>query len=135
MKYWNKALVRRKRERERRREEGLDQIGEEEIRRHRTYTKGDLRKDARLMLDVLGSERNRRMLSILRAQGAMSLTKLCEPFGLTLPAAHERVNALERAGLITTQKQGRVRFCIYNPAAPKELGHWLKMRNPFDLGE
>lgn len=63
----------------------------------------------------------------------MSITKLSEPFNITPPAAHEHVAALERAGLITTKKQGRIRFCIYNPDAAIELSRWLTTRDPFDL--
>ena len=132
MKYWNKARIRREKKRE-------DRAGERALRRVKelerlriTYSAGDTRKNTALMLDVLGSEVNRQMLARLRRRGAMSVTKLAEPFRITLPAAVTRVNALERAGLLTTHKRGRIRFSVYNPAALKELSAHLASRDPFD---
>ena len=102
------------------------------MRRERSYVRGDSAKNSALMLAVLGSSINRKMLARLREHGAMSVTFLIEPFNLTLPAGVVRVNALERAGLVTTKKQGRIRLCIYSPAALKELAHHLASSpNPF----
>ncbi|OGG66046.1 hypothetical protein A3D71_03235 [Candidatus Kaiserbacteria bacterium RIFCSPHIGHO2_02_FULL_55_20] len=130
MKYWNKARIRREREREARAGERTLQRAKESKRLRTTYSAGDTRKNTALMLDVLGSGVNRKMLARLRARGAMSVTKLAEPFCITLPAAVTRVNALERAGLLTTHKRGRIRFCVYNPAALKELSAHLASNNP-----
>jgi DNA-binding transcriptional ArsR family regulator len=132
MKYWNKSRVKRVRER-RRRDEGREIFKDLELARlRRTYTEGDSAKNAALMLEVLGSTVNRKMLARLLLHGAVSITFLVDPFNLTLPAAVVRVNALERVGLITTKKQGRIRFCIYNPKALKELAHHLlSSKNPF----
>ncbi len=130
MKYWNKARIRRVKEREARAKKRTLEREKESARLRNTYTKGDGRKNAMLMLDALGSEVNRKMLARLRERGAMSVTKLSEPFRITLPAAVTRVNTLERSGLITTHKQGRIRFCVYNPAALKELSAHLASDNP-----
>ncbi|MCR4325854.1 MAG: helix-turn-helix domain-containing protein [Patescibacteria group bacterium] len=135
MKYWNKARIRRAREQERRREERLYRDAEAEMLRRRTYGKGEPRKNARLMLDALGVERNRRMLARLHRAGAMSVSKLAAPFNITLPSAMAHVETLERAGLITTRKHGRIRLCIYNTRAPKELSEWLATRDPFCLDD
>ena len=132
MKYWNKARIRRKREQEARAERQLIRQEREVERLRSTYTTGNTRKNATLMLDALGSEVNRRMLARLRERGAMSVTKLSEPFGITLPAAVTRINTLERAGLITTHKQGRIRFCVYNPSRIKELSIHLASPNPLN---
>lgn len=134
MKYWNAKRIRRKKEEQRQREaRARQQRTEHESRKH-TYTKGDVRKNARLMLDAIGKPLHRRMLARLRAKGAMSVTHLAEPFGIRLPDAMRHVHILERAGLITTEKRGRIRFCVYNPAAARELSAWLSMGQPFDLG-
>ena len=132
MKYWNKARIRRERERAARAGERARQRVKEAERLRSTYTAGDSRKNTALMLDALGSEVNRKMLARLRERGAMSVTKLSEPFRITLPAAVTRVNALERAGLLTTHKRGRIRFCVYNPSRIKELSAHLASRNPFE---
>ena len=132
MKYWNKARIRRERERAARAGERARQRVKEAERLRSTYTAGDSRKNTALMLDALGSEVNRKMLARLRERGAMSVTKLSEPFGITLPAAVTRINTLERAGLITTHKQGRIRFCVYNPSRIKELSIHLASPNPLN---
>ena len=103
-----------------------------ERERIRTYTRGDAAKNTALMFEVLGSSVNRAMLAYLKTHGAMSITHLSEPFNLTLPAALVRVNGLERAGLIITKKQGKIRFCTYNHQALKELArHVAASPNPF----
>jgi len=85
------------------------------------------------MLEVLGSPLHRRMLARLQAKGAMSVTHLAEPFDIMLPDAMRHVHILEQAGLITTEKRGRIRFCVYNPTASHELSAWFSTRRPFDL--
>jgi len=130
MKYWNKARIQREKDRRARAGERALQRAKEAERVRITYTAGDTQKNTALMFDVLGSELNRKMLARLRGRGAMSVTKLAEPFHITLPAAVTRVNALERAGLITTHKRGRIRFCVYKPSAFKELSAHLASNNP-----
>ncbi len=55
----------------------------------------------------------------------MSVSKLAEPFRITLPSALEQVRILERSGIISTHKHGRVRLCVYRPQALRELAHGL----------
>ena len=130
MKYWNKARISRVKKRNARSQERALDHAKWSERQHLTYTTGDVRKNTALMLDALGSERNRMMLARLRIRGAMSVSNLARPFRITLPAAMNRVGVLERAGLISTHKRGRIRFCVYNPAALKELSGWLASKNP-----
>lgn len=77
------------------------------------------------MLDALGLPLRRGMMARLRVEGAMSLSKLVEPFHITLPSALTHLRELERAGLVVTHKQGRVRICAYNRHALEELAAWL----------
>ncbi|GEM_PF-2350183 len=132
MKYWNKARIRLEKKRKACAGERALQRAKEAERLRSTYTVGDIRRNAALMLDALGSEVNRKMLARLRGRGAMSVTKLSEPFRITLPAAVTRVNTLERAGLLTTHKRGRIRFCVYNPSRVRELSAHLASDNPFE---
>ncbi|MCR4325190.1 MAG: helix-turn-helix domain-containing protein [Patescibacteria group bacterium] len=133
MKYWNKARVRRTMARGKRRRERMIEREIEVAELRRMYAKGYARKNAGLMLHALGIKRQLRMLARLSKEGAMSVSKLAKPFGITLSSALWYVHNLERAGLITTHKRGRIRFCVYNPEAPKELALWLRSRQPFDL--
>lgn len=89
------------------------------------YTKGTSDKNAALMLEALGNAERRSMLLCLKRGGAMSVTKLSHPMRLKLTTALAYVRILERAGLLTTHKRGRVRMCVFNAAAFKELSTWL----------
>jgi len=131
MKYWNERRIQRVKDRKKKKQQRAIARAKEAEEQSRTYTKGDTQKNLRLMLDALGSERNRRLLARLRTRGAMSVSKLAEPYGITLPAAMDHIHALERAGLIHTHKRGRIRFCVYNPAALQELSASLSSKNPF----
>ena len=133
MKFWNARRIQRTKEKKEQREERAWQQHLLQEFRKRTYTAGDARKNARLMLEALGSPLHRRMLARLRAGGAMSVSHLAEPFRIMLPDAMRHVHILERAGLIATEKRGRIRFCVYNPEAPRELSAWLTTHKPFDL--
>lgn len=61
----------------------------------------------------------------------MSLSKLAAPYELTLPAALKHLRVLEDSGIVKSHKRGRVRVCIYNPSALKELGGWLASHSAF----
>lgn len=125
MKYWNKARIKRVSERKRRaqaRATAMYMAAQEAVR---TFTPGDSKKNAALILDALGLPIRRRMVSRLKRGGAMSLSKLVDHFGIALPAATAHLHTLERAGIVTTHKQGRVRMCVYNKAALKELSEYL----------
>src|SRR3989344_4097189 len=121
MKYWNRQRILRIRKREEKRWKRAHDHYLEAKEKERTYTPGDTRKNTRLMLDALGNPLHRKMLTRLRERGAMSVTHLARPFRIMLPDAMRHVHILERSGLITTKKQGRIRFCVYNTNAVREL--------------
>lgn len=124
-KYWNPRRLERIRQRKIKAAERATDRAKNLREQQRTYTRGDLQKNANLMLDVLGPPLRRRMIVRLRDGGAMSLSKLAEPFHIALPSALVHIQELERAGIITTHKQGRVRMCVYNRHAMEELATWL----------
>ena len=124
-KYWNPRRLQRIRERKVKAEKSAADKAETLREQQRTYTRGDSQKNANLMLDALGLPLRRNMVARLQGGGAMSLSKLVEPFHITLPSALKHLRALERAGIVTTHKQGRVRMCVYNRLAIKELTDWL----------
>lgn len=124
-KYWNVERVRRVRQRKIKaaacETERVKTLREQQ----RTYTQGDSQKNAHLMLDALGLPLRRQMVARLRDGRAMSLSKLVDPFNITLPTALVHLGALERAGIVVTDKHGRVRMCVYNKKALEELAAWL----------
>lgn len=124
-KYWNEERIKRARLRTIKAEERAHKMAKLLRDREKTYMPGNKDKNANLMLDVLGFPIRRQMVIRLRVGGAMSLTKLVEPFGITLPTAFTHLHALELSGLVITHKQGRVRMCAQNKQALKELAAWL----------
>jgi len=128
MKYWNSRRIRKTKEREKRREDRAVALYKQAEEVRRSYTKGDSKKNAGLMLDALGLPARRALLLRLKNNGAMSLSKLGRPLEAKLPWLHKQMLILERCYLITTHKRGRVRMCVYNPAGFEELAAWLVSR-------
>ena len=55
-----------------------------------------------------------------------SITDLAETFRMTLTGMKKHVGVLERAGLVTTKKIGRVRTCRLGPRRLEEETAWLE---------
>jgi DNA-binding transcriptional ArsR family regulator len=55
-----------------------------------------------------------------------SITDLAEKFNMTLTGMKKHVGVLERAGLVTTEKIGRVRTCKIGPRRLEEEMAWLE---------
>src|SRR3989344_9548215 len=119
VKYWNPRRIRRVRERKVRAQDREAERAKVQFERDRSYTPGNGEKNTELILDALGSPLRRRILERLARGGAVSLSKLADPFHITLPATLRHIKILERAGLVTTHKRGRIRFCVRNPEVIK----------------
>lgn len=57
--------------------------------------------------------------------GPLSVTRLAEPFEMSLAAVVQHLQALERAGLVRTEKVGRVRTCRIDPAGLAVASGWI----------
>ncbi len=55
-----------------------------------------------------------------------SITDLAEKFHMTLTGMKKHVGVLEQAGLVTTEKVGRVRTCKLGPRRLEEEAAWLE---------
>ena len=55
-----------------------------------------------------------------------SITNLAEKFRMTLTGMKKHVGVLERAGLVTTEKVGRVRTCKIGPRRLEEETAWIE---------
>src|SRR5262250_820696 len=55
-----------------------------------------------------------------------SITELAEKFRMTLTGMKKHVGVLERAGLVTTEKVGRVRTCKLGTRRLEEETEWLE---------
>ena len=55
-----------------------------------------------------------------------SITDLAEKFHMTLTGMKKHVGVLERAGLVTTEKVGRVRTCRLGPRRLEQETAWIE---------
>jgi len=55
-----------------------------------------------------------------------SITDLADKFQMTLTGMKKHVGVLEEAGLVTTEKVGRVRTCKLGPRRLEEESAWLE---------
>ena len=55
-----------------------------------------------------------------------SITDLAQRFDITLTGMKKHVSVLERAGLVTSEKVGRVRTCRLGSRALKEEAVWIE---------
>jgi DNA-binding transcriptional ArsR family regulator len=81
--------------------------------------------DLSLLFHAL-SDPTRRMMLARLAKGPAAVTELAEPTGLRLPTILRHLSVLEEAGLIATQKDGRVRSCAFQPQALQPMRDWLE---------
>lgn len=72
------------------------------------------------------SDPTRRMMLARLAQGPAPVTELAAPSGLRLPTVMRHLSVLEQAGLIATQKDGRVRSCALQPQALAPMRDWIE---------
>lgn len=57
-----------------------------------------------------------------------SMSELAEPFDMALPSFLQHLRVLEDAGLVSSQKDGRVRTYELNPPAILLLENWLDIQ-------
>jgi DNA-binding transcriptional ArsR family regulator len=67
------------------------------------------------------------------ARADASITDLADRFDMTLTGMKKHVGVLEQAGLVTTEKIGRVRTCRIGPSRLEEEMAWIaKYREVWD---
>jgi len=81
------------------------------------------------ILDALGDPTRRAMIERL-GEGPMSVSRLAEPFAMTLTAVVQHLRILEDAGLVVTQKTGRVRTCQIAAEGFAALEKWARDQKP-----
>jgi DNA-binding transcriptional ArsR family regulator len=73
----------------------------------------------------------RRAIAERLAGGPASVTELAEPFDVTLPAIVKQLAVLEHAGLVTHEKDGRVRYFTLVPEQLDSVADWLQRHGDF----
>lgn len=62
------------------------------------------------------------------SRGPISVSRLAEPFDMSLAAVVQHLQVLEESGLVKTEKSGRVRTCSINPLGLTLAMEWLSAR-------
>jgi DNA-binding transcriptional ArsR family regulator len=62
------------------------------------------------------------------SRGPAPVSELARPLPMSLPAAMQHLGVLEAAGLVRSEKVGRVRTCAIEPQRLGEAEQWLKAR-------
>ena len=73
---------------------------------------------------ALADPTRREMLERL-GRGSATITELAEPFGISLTGTKKHIRVLEEAGLVTTEKVGRVRRCSAGPRRLDDVQEWI----------
>jgi DNA-binding transcriptional ArsR family regulator len=72
------------------------------------------------------SDATRRGVLEQLARADASITELADKFEMTLTGMKKHVGVLEQAGLVTTEKIGRVRTCRIGPCRLEEETAWME---------
>jgi DNA-binding transcriptional ArsR family regulator len=86
------------------------------------YTNASLDTSFAALADVT----RRGVLEQLGRHAEASITELAEKFNMTLTGMKKHVDVLEHAGLVITEKVGRVRTCRVGPHRLEEATAWLE---------
>ena len=71
------------------------------------------------------SDRTRRGILERLGRGDASISDLAADFDMTLTGIKKHVEILEGAGLVTTEKVGRVRYCRLGPSRLEDETAWI----------
>jgi DNA-binding transcriptional ArsR family regulator len=79
---------------------------------------------------ALADPTRRRILATL-AEGERSVSELAAPFDMSLPAISKHLGVLERAGLISREREGRTRRCKLEPKPLAGALEWIAQYGRF----
>lgn len=77
------------------------------------------------------SDPGRRAMVERLSQGPASVGELARPMPMTLSAVIQHLKVLEEAGLVRSEKVGRVRTCALDIAAVSRVERWITERKRF----
>lgn len=74
----------------------------------------------------------RRAILKMLLEDDMAVTDVAEPFEISLAAISKHLTILTRAGLISQEKRGRVKWCKLEPDALGEAALWMQAFGQFE---
>lgn len=80
---------------------------------------------------ALADPTRRAILSML-LEDDMAVTDVAHPFEMSLAAISKHLNILSRAGLISQERRGRVKWCKLEPDAMKSASVWMQGFGQFE---
>ncbi len=80
---------------------------------------------------ALSDPTRRRILTML-LEDDMAVTDVAEPFEMSLAAISKHLVILTRAGLISQEKRGRVKWCKLEPDALRDASIWMQGFGQFE---
>ena len=83
--------------------------------------------DLNLLFHALADPWRRAMVERL-SRGPAPVSELARPLPMSLPAAMQHLGVLEAAGLVRSEKVGRVRTCAIEPQALSQAERWINGR-------
>ena len=74
----------------------------------------------------------RRTILVMLLEDDMAVTDVAEPFVISLAAISKHLGILMRAGLISQEKRGRVKWCKLEPDAIRDAAIWMQSFGQFE---
>ncbi len=78
------------------------------------------------------SDPTRRAILTMLLEDDMAVTDVAEPFDMSLAAISKHLALLTKAGLISQEKRGRVKWCKLEPDALREASIWMQGFGQFE---
>jgi len=74
----------------------------------------------------------RRAILTMLLEDDMAVTDVAHPFDMSLAAISKHLGILSRAGLITQEQRGRVKWCRLDPEALRDASIWMQGFGQFE---
>lgn len=78
------------------------------------------------------ADATRREILVMLLEDDMAVTDVAEPFAMSLAAISKHLTILTRAGLISQEKRGRVKWCKLEPDAMRDASVWMQSFGQFE---
>lgn len=78
------------------------------------------------------ADATRREILVMLLEDDMAVTDVADPFEMSLAAISKHLQILTRAGLISQEKRGRVKWCKLEPDALKDASIWMESFGQFE---
>lgn len=74
----------------------------------------------------------RRAILTMLLEDDMAVTDVADPFEMSLAAISKHLSILTRAGLISQEKRGRLKWCKLEPEAMRDASVWMQSFGQFE---